>query len=114
MIKKIILFSSILISYSSIQAQPNANFREVSDCDSDLFNGNFCSKSNISRYKDVLRTSKANFNHKFILLNTGTLDSLELIALDTQTGIGYPLNYQFTGWEDNNGNLKKSLPILFH
>lgn len=107
MIKKIILFSSILISYSSTQAQPNANFREVSDCDSDLFNGNFCSKSNISRYKDVLKTSKANFNHKFILLNTGTLDSLELIALDTQTGIGYPLNYQFTGWEDNNGNLKK-------
>ena len=54
-----------------------------------------------------------NFDKKYILLNTGNSDSLEMVALDTQTGIAYPLNYQFTGWEDNEGNVKKKPTYTF-
>jgi hypothetical protein len=94
-------------------AYANVPFKKVSECQSDYFNGNYCSPSNISKYKTALKNQKANFDKKYILLNTGTVNALEMIALDTQSGIAYPLNYQFTGWEDNQGNVKKKPSYTF-
>lgn len=106
---KIILTKLLLLSSVST-AYANVPFKKVAQCESDYFNGSFCSKKNLTLYKNVLKAQKANFNKKYILLNTGDSDSLELIALDTTTGIAYPLNYQFTGWENNEGKvLKKSM-----
>lgn len=107
MLNKLILSIALIAPSLSIYAQSNTPFKSVSNCESDYFNGNFCSKKNIKRYQQALLTQKPNFSQTYILLNTGNSDSLELIALDTKTGIAYPLNYQFTGWEDNKGNIKK-------
>lgn len=101
------LLSALLLLSFSLPSQAQTAFKKVATCDSDYFNGTFCSKKNLQRYQTVLKSQAANFNGHYILLNTGSADSLELIALDTKTGIGYPLNYQFTGWEDNDGNVLK-------
>lgn len=109
-------FSKFLfISFSIFATQTHAEtaFKKVSECETDYFQGSFCLKANITKYKKALKTMKPNFNYKYILLNTGSSDSLEMIALDTQTGIGYPLNYQFTGWEDNQGNVLKKPSATF-
>ncbi|RZG47000.1 hypothetical protein [Acinetobacter wuhouensis] len=106
-------FIFIIFSISTTQIYAETTFKKVSACDSDYFQGNFCSKANIAKYKQALKTMKPNFNDKYILLNTGTVNSLEMIALDTQTGIGYPLNYQFTGWEDNQGKVLKKPSATF-
>jgi len=98
-----LLFSSCFI----LSAYANVSFKKVSQCESDSFNGNYCSKTNIAKYKKALATMKPNFDQKYILLNTGSVNSLEMIALDTQTGVAYPLNYQFTGWEDDKGKVLK-------
>lgn len=94
-------------------ANANAPFKKVAQCESDFFNGSFCSKKNLMLYGNVLKAQKANFNKKYILLNTGHSDSLELIALDTKTGMAYALNYQFTGWEDNQGKVLKKPSFQF-
>lgn len=104
-----ILLSSCLISTTFA----NVPFKKVAQCESDYFNGNFCSKANIAKYKNALASMKANFDQKYILLNTGSAQSLEMIALDTQTGIGYPLNYQYTGWEDDHGKVLKKPTATF-
>lgn len=101
------------INASHANTHQNASFKKVQNCDSDYFNGTFCAKKNLTQYKKQLKTQKANFAQKYILLNTGDTDSLELIALDTQTGIAYPLNYQFTGWEDNSGKVLKKPTYSF-
>ena len=105
----IVLFSSGIIS----TAYANVPFKKVSECESDYFNGNFCSKANLAKYKNALKTLKPNFDQKYILLNTGTTQSLEMIALDTQSGIAYPLNYQFTGWENDQGKVLKKPSATF-
>ena len=30
-----------------------------------------------------------------------------MVALDTRTGLAYPLTYQFTGWDDDKDNIIK-------
>ncbi len=94
-------------------AHANAPFKKVQHCESDLLNGSYCSKANIQMYKQALKNQKANFDQKYILLNVGNTHTLELVALDTQTGIGYPLNYQFTGWENNEGKVLKKPTFQF-
>jgi hypothetical protein len=111
--KKLRCISLILCSASLSLAHADVAFKKVSVCQSDYFNGSYCSKTNLAKYKNAFKTMKPNFNQKYILLNTGTSDSLEMIALDTQSGIAYPLNYQFTGWEDNQGNVKKKPSYTF-
>lgn len=111
---KIQLITLLILSGCCLSnASAKVPFKKVSECDSDYFNGDYCTKANIAKYKTALKNMKANFDKKYILLNTGTSDSLEMIALDTQTGIAYPLNYQFTGWEDNQGNIKKKPSYTF-
>lgn len=107
--KILLLTSSILVSITASHANTtqNAPFKKVNNCDSDYYNGSFCSKKNIARYKNVLKTQKANFAQHYILLNIGNTDALELIALDTKSGMAYPLNYQYTGWENNQGATMK-------
>lgn len=107
----IILFLPLFLIINPANA--NSTFKKVSVCDSDLFNGKYCSKQNIAKYKQALKTLSPNFNKTYILLNTGNSDSLEFIALDTRSGIGYPLNYQFTGWKDNQGYVKKKPTYYF-
>ena len=107
----IFFFSLIALTVSKTHAE--THFKKVSNCESDLFNGDYCSKKNIAKYKKALTTMKPNFDQKYILLNTGSAQSLEMIALDTQTGIAYPLNYQFTGWEDDSGKVLKKPSYTF-
>ena len=110
--KKILLFNAILL-FLTTNTYANVPFKKVQNCQSDYFNGSFCAKKNITLYKNALKTQKANFNQKYILLNTGNSDSLELIALDTKTGIAHPLNYQFTGWKNNQGKTLKKPSFKF-
>lgn len=111
--KRFFALSLIVCSASLQLAYAGTTFKKVSECQSDYFNGDYCSKANLAKYKNALKTMQPNFDKKYILLNTGTPDSLEMVALDTQTGIAYPLNYQFTGWEDNEGNVKKKPTYTF-
>lgn len=103
----------IIFSIYTTQIYAETTFKKVSSCETDYFQGNYCSKANIAKYKQALKTMKPNFDHKYILLNTGSVDSLEMIALDIQTGIGYPLNYQFTGWENDQGKVLKKPSARF-
>lgn len=105
----------LLLTLSCIATASFANvpFKKVVSCESDLFNGEYCSKKNIAQYKNALKTMKPNFNKKYILLNTGSSNSLEFIALDTLTGIAYPLNLQYTGWENNAGKTLKKPTFSF-
>lgn len=109
---KILLLNLILLCLAT-NTYANVPFKKVHNCESDYFNGSFCAHKNISLYKNALNTQKANFNQKYILLNTGNSDSLELIALDTKTGVAYPLHYQFTGWENNEGKVLKRPTFQF-
>ena len=55
MLIKLLLLSSVSTAYA------NVPFKKVAQCESDFFNGSFCSKKNLTRYKNVLKAQKANF-----------------------------------------------------
>lgn len=104
----ILKFSSYFFLGSiSTLAFANHDFHQVLTCPSSTSQSHFCSAKNIERYKTALKTQKANFDKKYILLNSGNDEVLELIALDTESGIGYPLPYQFKGLQDTQGNILK-------
>ena len=101
------LCSYVLLGSISTLTFANRDFHQVQSCPSPTMQSHFCSAQNIEHYQTAFKTQKANFDKKYILLNSGNDDVLELIALDTESGIGYPLPYQFKGWQDTQGNILK-------
>lgn len=111
-ILKFLLCATAGLSSSAIYAA-NHSFKKVETCQYDYSDINFCSKSNIATYKQALKTQKANFAQKYILLNIGKASYRTYTAIDTETGIVYPLNFDIVGFKDQQGNIKRPAKIMF-
>ena len=86
--KKLFL-STLLISGG---AWANAPYKATTECQFDYDDFNFCSKVNVAKYKNALKTQKPNFNQKYILLNLSSSPQIfRFIALDTKNGLALPL-----------------------
>ena len=93
--KKLILLA-IAFTFS-VGAIAAPSFKGVSDCKFESDDYNYCSKSNIAKYKAALKTQKPNFDGHYILINLlNRKDGYNFIALDTKTGYGYTMEEVFS------------------
>ncbi len=106
------LILAVLLGLFSNVVWGNAQFKKVIWCDYDYDIFDYCSKSNINKYKKALRTQKPNFDQKYILINVGTKKEYIFIAIDTETGISYPLTDKIIGFKNERGGLTGVPPII--
>ena len=110
---KSILCTTLCLSSSVIYADYHA-FKKVETCQYDYSDIQFCSQSNIAKYKKALKNQKVNFAEKYILLNIGSNDYRTYTAINTQTGWVYPLNFDIIGFKDHRGNVIRPAKIQFN
>lgn len=109
--KKIILLA--IASTFSLVATAAPAFKAVSTCEYDYDDINFCSKSNIAKYKTALKTQKPNFDSKYILLNVGPSSKKNrYVAIDASQGLVYPLSDEIIGFKDRVGGLTGKPAII--
>lgn len=87
-------------------------YKATTECQFYYDDFNFCSKSNIAKYKNALNNKKPNFNAKYILLNVETLKHIRYIAIDTKNGLVFPLRDEILGFKDNRGRLTGKPPLI--
>ena len=109
-----ILFLSTCTLITSISYAGNHPFKKVETCQYDYNEVDFCSKTNIHKYQNALKTQQPNFSHTYILLNIGDADYRTYTAIDTQTGNVYPLNFDIVGFSDENGQTIRPAKIQFN
>lgn len=108
---KNLIFVGLMCGFSSISfAQPNDKL--IAECQFDYDDFNFCAKDNILKYKQALGSKKPNFDSNKILLNVGTKQDLRFVAIDTQTGVVFPLNDTISGYIDEHQDKKVKPPII--
>lgn len=88
---------------------PNGSaLKEISDCEMDYIDFNFCDKISIKEYRQALKSRKVNFHHKYILLDmSGGFEGL-YVAINKETGVVYPLHYYLKPKNKSNGKLIKN------
>lgn len=107
--KKIFLLT-LLISGG---ASANAPYKATTECQFDYDDFNFCSKVNVAKYKNTLKTQKPNFNQKYILLNLSSSPRIfRFVALDTKNGLALPLRDGILGFKDKKGGLTGKPPVI--
>lgn len=88
-------------------------YRAITQCQYDYDDFNFCSKANIAKYKNALKTQKPNFNQKYILLNLSSSNkTFRFVALDVKSGLALPLRDTIIGFKDNKGGLTGQSPVI--
>ncbi|NCI79742.1 hypothetical protein [Acinetobacter kanungonis] len=91
----------------------NVPYKSISICQFDFDDFDYCSKANIAKYKNAIKTQKPNFNEKYILLNmSSSSKSFRFVALDTKNGIAFPLSDEILGFKDDTGGLTGKPPII--
>lgn len=88
-------------------------YKSITQCQFDYDDFNFCSKTNIAKYKNALKTQNPNFNGKYILLNlSSSPKSFRFVALDTKNGLALPLRDEIIGFKDDRGGLTGKPPLI--
>ena len=108
--KKLLLLA--IASTFSVGVLANAQYKATTECQFDYDDFNFCSKSNITKYKNSLSDKKPNFNSKYILLNVGTLKNIRYVAINTENGLVFPLRDEILGFKGNHGGLTGKPPQI--
>ncbi|RJL71636.1 hypothetical protein [Acinetobacter radioresistens] len=108
---KLILLT--VVSTLSMGAWASPEYKAVATCQFDYDDFEYCSKSNIAKYKQALKTSKPNFDTNYILLNLSKkTNSFRYVAIDSRDGLVFPLNDEIIGFKDNKGGLTGKPPII--
>ena len=109
--KKLLL--TIGLSILSAGAWANAPYKATTECQFDYDDFDFCSKTNVAKYKNALKTQQPNFDKKYILLNVSTSSkSIRFVALDTKNGLALPLRDAILGFKDDRGGLTGKPPVI--
>ena len=103
MMKKLFLLCAALML--SFGAWANIPYKATTECEFDYDHFQFCSKSNIAKYKAALAKQKPNYDSTKILLNVGSAKNIRYVAIDTQTGLVFPLRDAILGFKDARGGL---------
>jgi len=111
MMKK--LFLLCVASMLSFGVWANMPYKATTECEFDYDDFQFCSKSNITKYKAALAKRKPNYDSTKILLNVGSAKNIRYVVIDTQTGLVFPLRDTIYGFTDWKGSLKKPPLIQF-
>ncbi len=109
--KKLLLLATSLVF--SAGAWANAPYKATTECQFDYDDFDFCSKTNIAKYKNALKTQQPNFDRKYILLNvSNSSKSIRFVALDTKNGLALPLRDAILGFKDGRGGLTGKPPVI--
>ncbi|WP_111891562.1 hypothetical protein [Acinetobacter sp. MB5] len=100
--KKSLLLSCLVLCSTATLAQ---TYKGITTCEFDYDGFKFCSKTNIQKYKNALATKKPNFDEQYILINVSSRSNIRYVALDTKTGIAYPLSDEIQGFKNSHGFL---------
>lgn len=84
----------------------------IAECQFDYDDFNFCTKENLSKYSRALASRKNNFDSTKILLNVGTPQDMRFVAIDTQTGVVFPLSDTISGYIDEHHSKKVKPPLI--
>lgn len=105
------LYISLICSFSSISFAEKTH-KMIAECQFDYDDFNFCTKENLSKYRQALASRKNNFDSSKILLNVGTLQDMRFVAIDTQSGVVFPLSDTISGYIDEHQDKKIKPPII--
>lgn len=105
--KKLLLTTLLALSG---EVWANAQYSATETCIFDYDDFDFCSKQNIAKYKEALKTKQPNFANKYILINLGTLRNIRYVAIDSKNGLVIPLGEEIIGFKDDHYNLTGKPP----
>src|SRR5690606_2364723 len=109
--KKLLLLAASLAL--SAGAWANTPYKATIECQFDYDDFDFCSKANIAKYKNALKTQTPNFDKKYILLNvSNSSEFIRFVALDIKNGLALPLRDAILGFKDNRGGLTGKPPVI--
>src|SRR5690606_29905711 len=111
--KKLLLLAASLAL--SAGAWANTPYKATIECQFDYDDFDFCSKANIAKYKNALKTQTPNFDKKYILLNvSNSSEFIRFVALDIKNGLALPLRDAILGFKDNRGGLNVKTPVKIY
>lgn len=105
------LFIPILLCISS-GAWANAQYKGSATCEFDYDDFDYCSKAVVVKYKAALSKQQPNFDTKYIVVNVGTSKLIRYVALDTKSGVAFPVGDTVVGFKDSHGSLTGKPPII--
>lgn len=101
--KKIVIWAFFAIMSNTALA--NVSYKGTDQCEYDYDDINFCSASNIAKYKKALQNTAVNFDGQYILLNVKNKLNQRFVAIDSKTGRVFTSSDDIQGFKNSSGHL---------